>query len=77
MNDERSIRQDSGADSEKREAQRVEQLRKELQAADLDEALANSFPASDPPSMIAPQIRVGSPNRDLRRTAVLGQGRQK
>jgi hypothetical protein len=30
---------------------------------DLDDALDDSFPASDPPSMTQPETEVGSPNR--------------
>jgi hypothetical protein len=62
MTEHRSRRRERSADEEKREAERKARLR-EVEAADLDEALADSFPASDPPSMIAPKTRVGGPNR--------------
>ena len=55
-------------DEEKRETLRRQQLAHESQDADLSEALDDSFPASDPPSMTAPKTRVGAPKGDRRTT---------
>jgi hypothetical protein len=50
-------------------AARKERLRKS-ETADLDAALEDSFPASDPPSMTQPRTRVGAPQRrDLSKPA--------
>jgi hypothetical protein len=48
---------------ELRQAARKTQLKKESEA-DLDDALDNSFPASDPPSMVQPRTHLGAPQRD-------------
>src|SRR5579862_9456076 len=48
---------------EKREAQRKERLSQKAKNEELDEALEDSFPASDPPSMTQPETEVGAPSR--------------
>ena len=51
------------AEDEKLEAQREERLRDSGEATDdLDAALEDTFPASDPPSMTQPSTRAGAPN---------------
>ena len=60
----------AGAEEKISDAARKAQLRQESEAAELDEALEDSFPASDPLSIIQPRIHPGAPERDpSRRTA--------
>lgn len=53
------------AEDEKLEAQRKERLIENAESTDaeLDEALDDSFPASDPPSMTQPQTELGAPSK--------------
>ena len=48
------------AEGEKQEALREERIADEAEGA-LDEALEDSFPASDPPSMTQPKTQPGAP----------------
>lgn len=64
MTNDHSGHQRRGTEAERREAMRKAQLREMSQAADLDEALEGSFPASDPPSMTQPRTHLGAPKRD-------------
>lgn len=50
------------AEEEKSEAQRKERIRDaEEGTGDLSDALDDSFPASDPPSMTQPKTKAGAP----------------
>ena len=50
------------ADLEKEEAKRQEAIRdKAKETEDLNDALEDSFPASDPPSMTQPKSKTGAP----------------
>jgi hypothetical protein len=53
------------AEDEKLEAQRKERLTENAEStdADLDDALDDSFPASDPPSMTRKETEVGAPSK--------------
>jgi hypothetical protein len=55
-------------EKEKLDAQRKQQLVGNAERAeiDLDDALDDSFPASDPPSMTQPKTEVGAPGRGRR-----------
>ena len=66
MTYDHSKRERHSAKAEIREAARKAQLREELEAADLDVALEDTFPASDPPSIIQPRTHPGAPERDHR-----------
>ena len=52
------------AEEEKFEAQRKEHIANNAKStdADLDDALDDSFPASDPPSMTQPKTKTGAPS---------------
>ena len=52
------------AEEEKFEAQRKEHIANNAEStdADLDDALDDSFPASDPPSMTQPKTKTGAPS---------------
>lgn len=60
----------------KAETKHEKQQRKQSEAADLDEALDDSFPASDPPSMTQPRNHAGAPKREGQ-TAPAAPRRQK
>jgi hypothetical protein len=49
----------------RREAVRKQRLQENSKAGDLDDALDDTFPASDPPSMTQPRTR-GAPHRNRR-----------
>jgi hypothetical protein len=53
------------AEEEKFETEHEERIkdRAESTDADLEEALEESFPASDPPSMTRPETEIGAPSK--------------
>jgi hypothetical protein len=53
------------AEEEKRDRKRKERVKDDVESTDkdLDGALEESFPASDPPSMTRPETEIGAPSK--------------